>query len=110
MKPSWKLRMAAAFLGAAAPAAEAAAATAPDASAACQLRLTTDVALMHPQPSITGPGSCGAEDVVRFDAVVLKDGRRIALTPAATLRCPMAEAVARWIPGSQICDKIPRSC
>lgn len=48
-------------------------------------------------PSITGPGSCGAEDVVRLDAVVLKNGRRVALAPAATLRCPMAEAVARWI-------------
>jgi hypothetical protein len=99
MKPSWKLLMVVAFgLGAmAAPRAEAAAATTPNASSTCQLRLTTDVALMHPQPSITGPGSCGAEDVVRLDAVVLKDGRRIALTPAATLRCPMAEAVARWI-------------
>jgi hypothetical protein len=31
-----------------------------------------------------------------LDAVVLKDGRRIALA-AATLRCPMAEAVARWV-------------
>jgi hypothetical protein len=50
-----------------------------------------------PLPSITGPGSCGAEDIVSLEAVVLKDGRRIALAPAATLRCPMAEAVARWI-------------
>ena len=111
MKPSWKPMMVVAFgLGAvAAPAAQAAAIT-PNAPSACQLRLTTDIALIHPLASIKGPGSCGAEDVVRFDAVVLKDGRRIALTPAATLRCPMAEAVARWIPGSQICDKIPRSC
>jgi hypothetical protein len=52
---------------------------------------------MHPLPSITGLGSCGAEDVVRLDAVVLKDGQRIALAPAPTLRCPMAEAVARWV-------------
>ena len=52
---------------------------------------------MHPLPSILGPGSCGAEDVVRLDAVVLKDGKRIALALAATLRCPMAETVARWI-------------
>lgn len=46
---------------------------------------------------MTGPGSCGAEDVVRLEAVVLSDGQRIALAPAAVLRCPMAEAVARWI-------------
>jgi hypothetical protein len=32
-----------------------------------------------------------------LDAVVLKDGERIAIAPAATLRCPMAEAVARWV-------------
>jgi len=51
----------------------------------------------QPLRPITGPGSCGAEDVVRFEAVVLKDGQRVALAPAATLRCPMAEAVARWI-------------
>ncbi len=28
---------------------------------------------------------------------MLKDGQRVALAPAATLSCPMAEAVARWI-------------
>jgi len=99
MKPSWKPLMVVAFgLGAmAAPPAEAAAATTPNAPSACQLGLTTEIALIHPLASIKGPGSCGAEDIVRLDAVVLKDGRRIALTPAATLRCPMAEAVARWI-------------
>jgi hypothetical protein len=52
---------------------------------------------MQPLPPMTGPGSCGAEDVVRLDAIVLKDGRRITLDPAATLRCPMAEAVGRWV-------------
>ena len=78
-------------------AAEAPASTTPPVPSACQLRLTPDFALMRPLPSIIGPGSCGAEDVVRLDAVVLKDGRRVTLAPAATLRCPMAEAVARWI-------------
>src|SRR6185295_2534850 len=34
---------------------------------------------------------------VRLEAVVLKDGGRVALDPAATLRCAMAEAVARWV-------------
>jgi hypothetical protein len=80
-----------------APAADAPAPTTPPAPSACQKRLTPDFVLMHPLPSITGPGSCGAEDVVRLDAVVLKNGQRIALAPAPTLRCPMAEAVARWI-------------
>src|SRR5205823_14572649 len=52
---------------------------------------------MHPLASIAGPGPCTAEDLDRLDAVVLKDGQRVPLAPAATLRCPMAEAVARWI-------------
>ncbi len=80
-----------------APVAEAPASTTPPQLSACQQRLTPDFVLMHPLAPITGPGSCGAEDVVRLDAVVLKDGQRIALAPAATLRCPMAEAVAHWI-------------
>src|ERR1044071_9585003 len=80
-----------------APVADAPAPTPPAALSACQQRLTPDLVLMHPLPAITGPGSCGAEDVVSLDAVVLKDGERIALAPAPTLRCPMAEAVAHWI-------------
>ena len=48
-------------------------------------------------PSITGPGDCTATDVVALDAVLLADRHRITLSPAATLRCPMAEAVTHWI-------------
>src|SRR5438045_7959863 len=77
--------------------AEAPAPTTPPQLSACQQRLTPDFVLMHPLAPITGPGSCGAEDVVGLEAVVLKDGQRIALAPAPTLRCPMAEAVAHWI-------------
>src|SRR5690349_19563278 len=55
------------------PPAESAAADSapPPASSACQQRLTSDVAVMHPLPSISGPNSCGAEDAVRLEAVVL---------------------------------------
>jgi len=80
-----------------APAADAPAPTPPAALSPCQQRLTPDFVLKHPLPAITGPGSCGAEDVVSLDAVVLKNGERITLAPAPTLRCPMAEAVAHWI-------------
>jgi hypothetical protein len=52
---------------------------------------------VRPLPSITGPNSCGGDDIVLLEAVVLEDGQRVALVPAATLRCPMAEAVVRWI-------------
>ena len=71
--------------------------TAPPAPSACQLRLTPEIASVRPLPSITGPGSCGGDDVVRLESAVLKSGQRIAIDPAATLRCPMAEAVVRWI-------------
>jgi len=85
-----------AFLSPSAGVAQQRATTTP-APSACQQRLTPDIASIHSLASISGPGSCGAEDVVGLDAVLLKDGERIALAPAATLRCPMAEAVARWI-------------
>src|SRR5262249_37251555 len=79
------------------PLASAAESPAPAAPSACELRLTPDVAAVRPLPSITGPGSCGAEDVVRLEAAVLKDGQRVALAPAATLGCPLAEALAQWV-------------
>jgi hypothetical protein len=62
----------------------------------CQLRLA-QLAAFEPSPPITGPGQCLANDVVKVDAVLLPDGHRVALSPPATLRCPMAEAVAQWI-------------
>jgi extensin-like protein len=62
----------------------------------CQSRLA-EIADFKPLPSITGPGDCTATDVVALDAVLLADKHRIALSPAATLRCPMAEAVTHWI-------------
>ena len=63
---------------------------------ACRSRLA-EMAAFKPLPSITGPGDCMATDVVALDAVLLPDKHRIALFPAATLRCPMAEAVTHWI-------------
>jgi extensin-like protein len=62
----------------------------------CRSRLS-EIAVFKPLPSITGPGDCTATDVVALDAVLLPDKHRIALFPAATLRCPMAEAVTHWI-------------
>ena len=69
----------------------------PPGSSPCQRRLTPDVAVVSPLPAITGPGSCGAEDLVRLESVVLENGQRIKIVPAATLRCPMAEAVVQWV-------------
>ncbi len=62
----------------------------------CQSRLA-EIATFKPLPPITGPGDCTTIDVVALDVVLLADGHRIALSPTATLRCPMAEAVTHWI-------------
>ena len=73
----------------------------PDASppppSACRLALTEAIAIAPSIPDIKGPGDCGGEDLVRLEAVVLPDKRRVSLKPAATFRCPMATAVADWI-------------
>lgn len=62
----------------------------------CQSRLA-EIAAFEPLPPITGPEDCTATDVVALDVVLLADGHRIALSPTATLRWPMAEAVTHWI-------------
>jgi hypothetical protein len=59
--------------------------------------LTEAIAIAPTLPPISGPGACGGEDIVRLEAVVLPGGSRVALKPAATLRCPMAAAVADWV-------------
>jgi hypothetical protein len=79
------------------PAATEQAAPAPPAPSACRLALTEAIAIAPSIPDIHGPGGCGGEDLVRLEAVVLPDHKRVALKPAATLRCAMASAVADWI-------------
>jgi len=69
----------------------------PEEPSACQLRLSADRAIFRPLPALTGPGGCGATDVVQLDAVVMPNRERVMLTPPPTLRCGMAEAVADWV-------------
>ena len=64
---------------------------------ACRTRLTPELAIAPSVPALTGPGECTVADVVRLEAIVLRDGSRVALTPPAMLRCEMAEAVAGWV-------------
>ena len=63
----------------------------------CVLRLTADIAIVEPLPPIVAANGCGIDDPVRLSAVMSKDNVRIAVTPPATLRCTMAEAVAHWV-------------
>src|SRR5687767_7639336 len=69
---------------------------------ACRLALTDDIAIAPSLPPITGPGACGGDDIVRLEAVVLPDKSRVPLKPAATVRCPMATALAEWVRGDVV--------
>ncbi|WGD50409.1 extensin family protein [Bradyrhizobium sp. CB1650] len=64
---------------------------------ACRLALTEEIAIAPSIPAIRGPGGCGGEDLVRLEAIVLPDKRKVAVKPAAILRCPMASAIADWV-------------
>ena len=64
---------------------------------ACRQALTESIAIAPSIPPIKGPGGCGGEDLVRLEAVVLSPTQRVAVKPAAILRCTMAAAIADWI-------------
>ncbi|WP_441258961.1 extensin family protein [Bradyrhizobium sp. 521_C7_N1_3] len=64
---------------------------------ACRLALTEQIAIAPSIPDIRGPGACGGEDLVRLEAIVLPDKRKVAVKPAAILRCTMASAIADWV-------------
>jgi hypothetical protein len=74
----------------------AAAASGPSPPSACQLRLAK-LAVFQPLGTIVGPGDCGAPDAVLLQSIILADQAKIAVTPPATLRCPMAEQIANWV-------------
>jgi hypothetical protein len=78
------------------PAEQAAAPAAPQPSA-CRQALTEEIAIAPGIPAIHGPGGCGGEDLVRLEAIVLPDKRKVAVKPAAVLRCGMAAAIADWV-------------
>jgi hypothetical protein len=79
------------------PAAPKATESKPPEPSACRLALTEEIAVAPSIPDIHGPGGCGGEDLVRLEAIVLPDKHRVAVTPPATLRCPMATAIADWV-------------
>lgn len=66
-------------------------------ASACRLALTEEIAIAPSIPDIRGPGACGGEDLVRLEAIVLPDKRKVTVKPAAILRCSMASAIADWV-------------
>jgi len=75
---------------------ESAAAAAPARPSACQLRLAK-LAVFQALGTLVGPGECGATDAVLLQTIILANETKIAVTPPATLRCPMAEQIANWV-------------
>ena len=69
---------------------------APAAPSACQVSLAK-VAEFQPLPVLVGPGDCGADDAVEMSAITLPDQSKVAVTPPAIMRCPMAQQVADWV-------------
>ena len=63
----------------------------------CRLRLGENLAIAPSIPAIDRPGGCVAPDVVRLEAIVLKNGNRVPVSPPATLRCSMAEEIVHWV-------------
>jgi hypothetical protein len=62
----------------------------------CQAALE-QVAQFEALPAIAGAGECVAADVVLLKGIILPDRTKLAVAPPATLRCAMAEQVARWV-------------
>jgi hypothetical protein len=91
--PLPKPRPATAPASADAPAAE----SKPAALSACRKALTEAIAIAPSIPDIKGNGGCGGEDLVRLEAIVLPDQSRVAVKPAAILRCAMASEIASWV-------------
>jgi hypothetical protein len=63
---------------------------------ACQIGLA-QLAQFQPLPPIAAAGDCTAADVVLLQGVILFDKTKVAVVPPATLRCTMADEVARWV-------------
>lgn len=62
----------------------------------CRQRLEK-IAVIAAMPRLIGPGACGGADMVRVDAVLLADNKRVDIKPAPYLRCAMAEQLVSWV-------------
>lgn len=69
----------------------------PEAEAQCAGVLASGVLAGERRPAFAESPDCGIDAPVQLDAVILKDGRRVALAPPALLNCAMAGALADWL-------------
>lgn len=64
---------------------------------ACARLLASGHVVASVAEAIIGPGGCGIAAPVTLEAIVLADGRHVALEPRALMRCELAEAIADWV-------------
>ena len=62
----------------------------------CDQRLAA-IAAIELLPRLIGPGDCGGRDMIRLEAVLLPNRKRVEVRPTAVLRCDMAESFAAWV-------------
>ena len=63
----------------------------------CDQRLAA-IATIELLPRLIGPGDCGGRDMIRLDAVLLPNRKRVEVGPTAILRCAAANPL---LPGSE---------
>src|SRR4029450_4684199 len=62
----------------------------------CDQRLG-EIAAIELLPRLIGPGECGGSDMIRLNAVLLPNRKRVEVRPTAVLRCAMAESFVAWV-------------
>jgi hypothetical protein len=62
----------------------------------CDQRLA-EIAAIELLPRLIGPGECGGRDMIRLNAVLLPNHKRVEVRPTAVLRCAMAESFIAWV-------------
>ena len=62
----------------------------------CDQRLA-EIADIELLPRLIGPGECGGRDLIRLNAILLPNRKRVEVRPTAVLRCAMAESFAAWV-------------
>ena len=62
----------------------------------CDQRLA-EIADIELLPRLIGPGECGGRDLIRLNAVLVPNRKRVEVRPTAVLRCAMAESFAAWV-------------
>ncbi len=66
-------------------------------SADCTALLALGPSIVEEAPDLPQTGACGILRPVRLKALKMPDGRLVALSPAAELRCDMAAAATKWL-------------